>query len=128
MNIYLHNLDERIFFLRMIAPTMRYARYAYPYAYKTLLIALLPGSAGAAAAEYAFIFDFKGVDLYRLCIFLPCFPRIVSLGSFHTPSLLWFSFLLSRWMSKVLKLGIFFHFFVIVVTLNPLYFRGTPLV
>ena len=42
----------------MIAPTMRYARYAYPYAYKTLLIALLPGSAGAAAAEYAFLFFF----------------------------------------------------------------------
>jgi hypothetical protein len=51
MNIYLQNLDERIFFLRMIAQTMRYARYALSYAYKTLFNALLPESAGAAAAE-----------------------------------------------------------------------------
>lgn len=55
MNIYLHNLDERRFFLRTTAPTMRYARYA-----DDLLIALLPGSAGTADCILPKVVEFAG--------------------------------------------------------------------
>jgi hypothetical protein len=55
MNIYLHNFDDRIFFLRTTAPTMRYARYA-----DDLLIALLPGSAGAADCILPKVVEFAG--------------------------------------------------------------------
>lgn len=55
MNIYLHNFYDRIFFLRTTAPTMRYARYA-----DDLLIALLPGSAGAADFILPKVVEFAG--------------------------------------------------------------------